>query len=382
MSKNITDQTPCNFEIIYGSQKLINTSLELFSETKERLDCCLDSRGLTYFIESEPLWNAITGLKNKKNITPRLATEITPKNIRDCNLIMKYIEVFHNDRLKGNFFIVDGIKYLYYIIIDDDNDDDNGNDDDNEEHDDDHEGKQSVKQLFFTEAKPFIETQQYLFDNLCSHSIPAKEKIREIGRDIKGDFVDIIQTPSETQKIATELMESATYEILLLFPTTNSFYRAEYNGFLNSLWEASQRGVTVKILIQGTDQDDKLKEIVQRAIIQKNLPVNFQYMAKPLETTISTLVIDQAVSLAVHVIDDTKKTFEESIGIAIYSNNESKVSSSITIFETLWIQSEIDKENKVRQAFFQMFKGFELREEFYSRRWSSEQLHRKKDIEK
>ena len=100
--------------------------------------------------------------------------------------------------------------------------------------------------------------------------MPAKEKIREIGRGFNGDFIDIIKTPSEIQKIATELMDSATYEILLLFPTTNSFYRVEYSGMLNSVWEASQRGVIIKMLIQGTEENDKLKEIVAGVIRRGN----------------------------------------------------------------------------------------------------------------
>ena len=61
------------------------------------------------------------------------------------------------------------------------------------------------------------------------------------------------------------------------------------------------------------------------------------------------------MSLAIEINDYTMITFEEPAGIAIYSNSESKVSSSLTIFETLWIQSEIDIQNKVKQAYFQMF---------------------------
>jgi two-component system, OmpR family, sensor histidine kinase VicK len=275
---------------------------------------------------------------------------------------MKHNEVFHSDRIKGNFLIVDGIKYLCCVMGEGD-----------------FEGKQNVQQLLYTELNPLVDTQQYLFDNICSHSVPAKEKIREIGRGINGDFIEIIQTPSEIQKIATELMDSATYEILLLFPTTNSFYRAEYSGMLNSVWEASQRGVLVKMLIQGTEENDKLREIVQKVIRQGNPPVSLQYIAKPLETKISTLVIDQAVSLAIEIKDDTKITFEESTGIAIYSNSESKISSSLTIFETLWIQSEIDIQNKVKQAYFQKFKGFQFKDELYTRRWSFDQQKSKRD---
>jgi hypothetical protein len=317
--------------------------------------------GISYCMDCEPIWNAIIRLKNR-DISPRLVTEITPKNVRDCNLNMKHNEVFHSDRIKGNFLIVDGIKYLCCVMGEGD-----------------FEGKQNVQQLLYTELNPLVDTQQYLFDNICSHSVPAKEKIREIGRGINGDFIEIIQTPSEIQKIATELMDSATYEILLLFPTTNSFYRAEYSGMLNSVWEASQRGVLVKMLIQGTEENDKLREIVQKVIRQGNPPVSLQYIAKPLETKISTLVIDQAVSLAIEIKDDTKITFEESTGIAIYSNSESKISSSLTIFETLWIQSEIDIQNKVKQAYFQKFKGFQFKDELYTRRWSFDQQKSKRD---
>jgi hypothetical protein len=317
--------------------------------------------GISYCMDCEPIWNAIIRLKNR-DISPRLVTEITPKNVRDCNLNMKHNEVFHSDRIKGNFLNVDGIKYLCCVMGEGD-----------------FEGKQNVQQLLYTELNPLVDTQQYLFDNICSHSVPAKEKIREIGRGINGDFIEIIQTPSEIQKIATELMDSATYEILLLFPTTNSFYRAEYSGMLNSVWEASQRVVLVKMLIQGTEENDKLREIVQKVIRQGNPPVSLQYIAKPLETKISTLVIDQAVSLAIEIKDDTKITFEESTGIAIYSNSESKISSSLTIFETLWIQSEIDIQNKVKQAYFQKFKGFQFKDELYTRRWSFDQQKSKRD---
>jgi hypothetical protein len=67
------------------------------------------------------------------------------------------------------------------------------------------------------------------------------------------------------------------------------------------------------------------------------------------------------------------------VGIGIYSNNESTVSSCISIFETLWIQSEFDKQNKVKQAYFKMFKGFELRDEVYDRRWSFGQTTKQKE---
>jgi hypothetical protein len=84
-------------------------------------------------------------------------------------------------------------------------------------------------------------------------------------------------------------------------------------------------------------------------------------------------VVDQTTSVAIEINDDTKKTFEEASGPAIYSNSELTVSSCMSIFETLWIQSEFDKQNKIKQAYFKMFQGLEPKDESYMRRWSSEQ---------
>ncbi len=52
----------------------------------------------------------------------------------------------------------------------------------------------------------------------------------------------------------------------------------------------------------------------------------------------------------------------------------------MTIFETLWVQSELDKQNKIKQAYFQMFKGLELKDETYTRRWSFEQEKGNRDL--
>jgi two-component system, OmpR family, sensor histidine kinase VicK len=197
--------TNTDFERISKPNIVIETTVKTISDAKETFDYCLDSNGLSYFMDCESIWNSIITLKNKE-IKSRLITEITTKNVRDSNLNMKFSEVFHSDKIKGNFLIVDGTKYLYLLM------------DRNK-----HEGQQLVRQLFSTQLKSFVDSQQYLFDNLCNHSIPAKEKIREIGRGINGDFVDIIRTPSEIHKIAVELIDSSTYEILLLFSTTNSF---------------------------------------------------------------------------------------------------------------------------------------------------------------
>jgi hypothetical protein len=138
----------------------------------------------------------------------------------------------------------------------------------------------------------------------------------------------------------------------------------------------------IKMLIQADEHSHQLRETIQKRIRQKRLPINIQYITKPLQNKIATLVIDQAVSLAIEVNDDSKKTFDESTAaVAIYSNNESTISSCVSIFETLWIQSEFDKQKKAKQAYFQMFKGFNLKDEIYTRRWSLSEKKSNKEQE-
>jgi hypothetical protein len=345
-------------EVRHASEDIAKVPLEIISNVKETFDCCIDLDDVVLITENEKLWDAIKTLKNK-GIRVRFITGVNEGNISPCRQLMKCGEVFHNDKVKGNFQIADGINYLCYII----------------ENESEIARKQKQEQqLFHTKTKSFVDIQQCLFDNLCDNAIPAREKIKEIERGIRTDFVDTINQPAEIRKIVTNQILSAKDEILLLFSTANSFYRAKYNGMLNLLRQVP-KDVIVKVLIQAGDDLEKVR--IQEELRQSHGMIRVQYITKPLQTKIVTVVVDQATSVAIGINEDSKKTFEEASGPAIYSNSELTVSSCISIFETLWIQSEFDKQNKIKQAYFQMFKGLELKDESYSRQGSFEKANKK-----
>ena len=54
--------------------------------------------------------------------------------------------------------------------------------------------------------------------------------------------------------------------------------------------------------------------------------------------------MDRKTSLIIELMDDTKAAFEEAIGLATYSNSKSTVLSYVSIFETLWGQTEMYQE--------------------------------------
>jgi hypothetical protein len=184
-------------------------------------------------------------------------------------------------------------------------------------------------QLFHANTKSFVDMQQYLFDNLCNNATPAKERIKEIGRGIRNDFTDTINEPEEITKTLNNLLISSRDEILLLFSTSNSFYRAKHSGMLNSLRQVSN-DVTVKSLTQ--PNEDITKEPIQEDLKQSDGQIRIQYITKSLQSNIMIVVVDQATSMAVEVKDDSQRTFKEASAVAVYSNSELTVSSCISIF--------------------------------------------------
>jgi two-component system, OmpR family, sensor histidine kinase VicK len=336
-------------EVANGSENVVNLTLQIISGMKKTLDCCFEHTGPSV-LDSGPLWNKIIQLKDK-GIRLRFITEVTKENMPYFKKIVGYVDIGHIDRVKGNFGISDGNNYLGYII----------------------EEEGQLAKLLHINIRSFVEAQQYLFDNLWDNAIPVMERIKEIEESHKRQFIETIREPFETQKLVHNLLKSATFEILLLYSTANTFRRAKNEGILELLGKAAEHGVRVRILVQ-IDDENTVKETLQKKLKEKYAQqISIQYMRKPLQNKITTLIIDQAVCLAVEVNDDTRETFEEAMGMATCSNSGSTVSSNISIFETLWIQAELDNQNRIKQVYFQLFKGFKLKDETYNRPWSAEQ---------
>jgi hypothetical protein len=366
-------------EIILEKKHLARSPIQIFSEATKKIDFCFDSSLLSRLMEDDNFWNTISKLKSR-GVSIRFVTEIDSNNLQFCSKIINKAngKVFHRNDIKGNFAIVDESKYLCILLNEPTTNESNRISMEWQLVEDDN----AVNQFIYIKTKSFVDLQQYLFDNLCINSVSAEEKIREIKRGHEENFNKVILDPKEILNTTINSIYSATQEILLLIPTENSFHRLEYSGVLNSIWNASlERNVTAKILIsidhntnnQKIENNNSIEEKIQKIIRKDHLPIEVQYLPKPLENNLITVIVDQDISLAIEVSDDSQKVFEKAIRSAVYSNSEITVSSCLSIFDTLWIQSELDKQNKIKQAYFQMFKGFSLKDEVYTRKWSFNQ---------
>jgi hypothetical protein len=129
---------------------------------------------------------------------------------------------------------------------------------------------------------------------------------------------------------------------LILFSTANAFNLLEQEGILEVIKEASSKhNVNIRILVDVRKEDEakEIKEKVKWA--GHGRPINFQPILKPsFQTKITTLIVDSTFSLTVEMKDEAKESFEESVGLATYSNSESNIDAYTSIFETLWVQNE------------------------------------------
>ena len=359
------DPYPEDIRLAYGSEDPLNFILKVISGTKKSFECCFDHTWQSIQSSNSALWDLIVQLK-LRGIRLRFITKITAENMYYCNKMMKYVELRHTDAVTGYLAISDTHEFFSYMpIIAEEKEEDK---------------RHSKTQLIHIKNKSFVEMQHYLFDSLWIKSIPAREKVVEIMRHvISDDFTNSnIEDPYRTYEVALSIIKSAVDEILILFPTVNSFWCAENGETKSLLGEAVGRNVNVRILIQA-QHDKNIREIIQRKLKERKqeLQINTNYISKQLQKRSMIIVVDQTASLAIEIKDDINDTLEGIFGIASCSKNEMTVSSYISIFESLWIQSEFEKQNKIKQAYFQIFKDFKLKDENYNRSWLSEQNKKK-----
>jgi hypothetical protein len=273
----------------------------------------------------KPVWTAYSALKDR-GIRLRFITEITKDNISYCKELMKTAELRHLDGIKGNFGIVDETDYYASAVS---------------------PHATPLSQQVFSNIKEFVEQQQYFFDMLWSKAIPAKQRFKEIEQGAKREFVETIRDPYEIQQLGFDLIKKAEEEILVLFSTSNAFFRQEKAGAIELLKEAATiRGVKVRVLVPIDTNNDGLSETIQQL---KNLGIDIRTVKHIFQNKLTVLLVDQGLCLTVELKDDTRETSDEAIGLATYSNSEATVFSYVSIFENLWIQTKLHKRGEQQE---------------------------------
>ncbi len=160
----------------------------------------------------------------------------------------------------------------------------------------------------------------------------------------KGWVNTFVRNSTKAQKLYLKILKSAAKEILLIFPTTNAFFRQEKIGVMQLLKESAEgQKVKVRILMPIS----KLTEyIVQSLTQQQQHNIVIRCIEPNPDTEATIIVVDRKISLVIELKDDTKDTFIEAVGLSTHSNSKAGILFHVTIFENLWKQSELYQEIK------------------------------------
>jgi two-component system, OmpR family, sensor histidine kinase VicK len=150
--------------------------------------------------------------------------------------------------------------------------------------------------------------------------------------------VEIIESPKESVDRAYDITISAKDELLVVFPTVNSFRRNVRAGMSMLLLkeEYLKNNVRLRIL---TPVDNQIVQVIEE--LKKSLSkLDIRDLNESTESNRVTIVLaDRKECLIVDIKDDRKDNVYEAAGLSIYSNSNSIVLSYLAIFETLWNQS-------------------------------------------
>jgi K+-sensing histidine kinase KdpD len=282
---------------------------------KKEAVICSDANSPIFSMTMEPVKKGYIDF-SKRDVNIRQIVEITRGNFQYCKEFMNYVELRHMDNVKGNMAVTE-TEYVATSVL---------------------EGSKPVTQTIYSNVKAFLEQQRYFFENLWSNAVPAEHRIREIEQGIEPQRIEVIYDPGQALELYQSLIISAEKEIKLMFPTCNAVIRQDNAGILYLLQEAAKK-CQIKLLMPND-------ELVRNFIPSSNNAIVTRFIEQQEGGKATILVVDNKASLMMELKDDSKKMFHEAIGLSTYSNSKAGVLSYVSMFESLWRQTQLNEELK------------------------------------
>ena len=321
-----------------GIEEANNVILNFVNNTKNKLDACLDANGPSVMIDVQSIKEARINAKDR-GVNFRYITDINKENISYCKQIIKEFnaELRHLDEVKGDFEINDsGKEYIATATL---------------------QKAKPLKQLIFSNVKEIGEQQQYVFDTLWNKAISSEERIKEIEEGIEPEFTEIIRNADESQSLEWHLLKATKEEIQIIYSTVKAFKLQESLGVMDYISELSKNGINVRML---TPKDSSIEESLQKLKDISNIDI--KYIETETGIKNKYLITDRKNSLVIELKDkddnidnyyhcwkqkedkpmaSSQSALSTILGTAINSNSKSTVLSYISIFETLWKETEL-----------------------------------------
>lgn len=206
------------------------------------------------------------------------------------------------------------------------------------------EGGKMIQSLITSNEPSYVAYFYSIFEQLWDEGVDAQDRIRNIteGRAEETD-IEIIPNPKKGIDNAWKILRSAKKEILIVCSTSNAFRRQLQIGGLQLLKEIVEKNnVKVRILVPA----DTEAKLTIKEISISNPGIDIRSLEEALQTSITIIIVDRKECIIVESKDDTKETPYDAAGITTYSNSKTIATSYVSIFESLWNQTELFEELK------------------------------------
>jgi two-component system, OmpR family, sensor histidine kinase VicK len=209
------------------------------------------------------------------------------------------------------------------------------------------EGGKRVENLLIGNEPAYVRHFSSIFEELWNNGIDAADRIRDIEEGVDAADIEIIQNPKEGISRAWNNIKSAREEVSIMFSSAKALRRQIQMGGLQILKKASEvRDIKVRLLVPNDPDEYMLSTILQE--VKSLCPdVDVRDMERSLLTRITIVLTDRKECTIIELKDDTKDISYTAAGISTYSNSKSIVSSYVSIFESLWKQTELYEQLKV-----------------------------------
>jgi two-component system, OmpR family, sensor histidine kinase VicK len=303
-------------EILIEPEVTAKRAWEFFSTNSKKFDVCASSA--TTPIAMTIFRDAYEDMKSR-GTKIRWVTDITKDNLTHCKDLMQYAEVRHISYLNENFRVSEA-EYIAATTT--------------------NEGF-PIPKLNYSNSKEIVGQQQYIFEALWAKGVPAEHRIREIEQDVEPQRIEVIYNAQQALELYQWLIMSAEKEIKVVFPTTTALIRQDKAGILFLLQEAAAiKKCQVKILVPN---DELIRNFISN---YNNSGISTRFVDQQESGRATILIVDNKVSLMMELKDDSKKIFHEAIGLSTYTNSKAGVLSYVSMFESLWKQTELYEELK------------------------------------
>ena len=205
------------------------------------------------------------------------------------------------------------------------------------------EGGKMVQSLLTSNEPLYIQHFYSIFEELWNKGIDTQDRIKAIEEGQESADIEIIPNPTEGIKHAWKVIKSARKEVLIIYSTANAFRRQIENGGLALLKEVSKNLLgKVRILIPA---DNKIVQTI-REVMETSPDINIRTIEESLQTRITIVLVDRKDCVIVESIDYPRDNSAAAAGLATYSKSKSIVASYVSIFESLWNQTELYEQLK------------------------------------